>query len=129
MAGSTRSISVRRSIAVRRQASLVVRQALRPTIKHADFPAICNANTTRGKQARKPAFGASPPIDLLPFLPSQYHLGGNRRLIRKRVFAGLAGFRDREDQGNVGGIDGLFPRQADGPKEATITQCLSKRAA
>ena len=108
---------------------LVAGRALGPTIRHADFAAIRHADTPRDKQACKPAFRAPPPTDPLPFLPRQNGFGRNRRLIRKRVFAGLAGLRDRKNQRNVGRIDCLFPRLSYGPKEAALTQCLSKRAA
>ena len=50
----------------------------------------------------------------------------DRRLVRDVAFAGLSGLRDREDQGNVGGIDVLAPRQSHRPQQTAlgISFCL-----
>src|SRR6478752_7743613 len=45
------------------------------------------------------------------------------------VFAGLSGLCDWEDQGNVGGLDVLAPRQTHRPLQTALAQSLTERSA
>jgi len=71
---------------------------------------IGHADTAGREKTCQPTFGAPPPTDPLPFPPIQQRFGSDRGLIRDVVLAGLAGFRDGEDQTNVGRINVLTPR-------------------
>src|ERR1700675_4235288 len=91
--------------------------------------AIRNTETAGREETCQPNFGAPPPADPLPFLSGQQRFSRDRGLIRDVVFAGLSGLRDGEDQGNVGGIDVLAPRQTQRPQQTALAQSLSESPA
>ncbi len=97
------------------QPDLVARHALHTITEHPVLVAIGNPDTASGEETCQPTFGAPSPADLSPFLCGHHRLGGDRRMVGDVVVAGLSGFCDGEDQGNVGPIDVLASRQANGP--------------
>jgi len=101
---------------------------------------ICKADAAGRKEAGQRTLGASSPTDFSPPLVSQHRLGADRRLVGNMVLSALAGFGDREDQLNIGPVDGLAPRKPDGPQQPALAQrpsegatrsksCISKNAA
>jgi hypothetical protein len=91
--------------------------------------AIRNADTAGREETCQPTFGAPPPADSLPIPSSQHRFGRDRGLIGDVVFAGLSGLRDREDQGNVGGIDVLASRQTHWLQQTALAQSMTERSA
>src|ERR1700760_663839 len=108
---------------------LVARHALHSVIEHAMLMAIRDADTAGRKETGQSTFRASPPVDPSPFPSSQQGFSSDRKLIRDVVFAMPSGFRDRENQSNVGGINVLASRQTDRPQQTALTQSLTKRPA
>ena len=108
---------------------LVARHALHTIIEHPVLMTIGDADTAAREETCQPTLGAPPPADLLPFLSGQQSFSGERRLIRDMVFARLSSLRDGEDQGNVGGIDVLAPRQTHRPQQTALAQSLTERPA
>ena len=54
---------------------------------------------------------------------------GDRRLVGDVVLAALAGLGDGKDQGDIGRIDVLTPRQPHGPQQAALAQGLTEHSA
>ena len=108
---------------------LLARHALHTIIEHPVLMAIGNADTAGREETCQPTFCAPPPADLLPFPSRQHRFSRERGLIRDVVFARLSCLGDGEDQGNVGGIDVLAPRQSHRPQQTALAQSLAERPA
>jgi hypothetical protein len=91
--------------------------------------AIRDADTAGREETGQSTFRAPPPVDPSPFPSSQKGFSCDRELIRDVVFARPSGFRDRENQSNVGGINVLASRQTDRPQQAAFAQSLTERPA
>jgi len=109
--------------------NFIARHALHTVIEHPVFVAIRNADAASREETCQPPFRAPAPADLLPFRSGQRRFSGDRGLIGDMVFAGLAGFRDGENQSNIGGIDILASRHPYCPQQTALVQSLTKRPA
>lgn len=108
---------------------LLARHAQHAIIEHPVLMAIRNTDTAGREETGQPTFGTPPPADLLPFLIGQYRLGGDWGPVGDVVLAAPSGFRDGEDQRDVGWVDVLAPRQAHRPQQTALAQSLSERPA
>jgi hypothetical protein len=108
---------------------LVARHALHAIVAHPVLVAVCHTDTSSDKPACQAASGAAPPVDRLPSLAGQHGLGRDRRLVGDVVLALLAGLGDGEDQGDIGRINVMAPRQPHRPPQAALAQGLAERSA
>ena len=95
---------------------LVTRHALHAVALHPVLMTIRKADAAGRKEVGQRTLGTSSPTDFSPLLVSRHRLCAHRRLVGNVVLSALAGFGDREDQLNIGRVDGLASRKPDGPQ-------------
>jgi hypothetical protein len=90
--------------------------ALHAVIEHPVLMTIRKPDAAGRKEAGQRTFGTSSPTDFSPLLVRRHRLGADHRLVGNVALSALAGFGDREDQLNIGRVDGLAPGKPDGPQ-------------